>query len=132
MFEWTEDLQVDKGLIDKDHKELLSIANRVLNPEQSEKDPEELKQAIRELYDYVDYHFKHEEALMHECEYPDMGEHFKKHQLIIKDMNATLTKSRTMGELLDNFRKILYGWVISHIMKEDKKIQAYLLKQKPS
>jgi len=129
LFEWTTDMQVDEGLIDEDHKELLSIANRVLGLERPNQDAEDLKLSIRELYDYVRYHFQREENFMRESGYPDMDEHYKKHQVIIKDMNNALSQSHHMGDLLENFRQIVYRWVVSHIMKEDKKIQAFIQSQ---
>ncbi len=57
MFEWTPDMQIDNGLIDEDHKQLFIIANRVFEIDHPNKDVEDLKLAIRELYDYVQYHF---------------------------------------------------------------------------
>jgi len=124
-FEWAKEMQIDKGQIDADHKELLSIANRVLNLNRPKRDAEELKQVIRELYNYVQYHFSREEALMEKWEYPELDAHHKKHDLIIREMNHCLTSSHHMGELLNNFRTLVNDWVITHILEEDKKIRVF-------
>ena len=125
-FEWTKELQIDNGQIDADHKELLSIANRVTNLYLRKRDAEELKQAIHELYNYVQYHFSREEILMQQWEYPEFDAHQQKHELILREMNQKLTNSNHMGELLNNFRTLVNDWVIKHILEEDKKIRVFM------
>ncbi len=130
MFEWTQKMRIDGGPIDEDHKQLLAIANHVLDLNHPSQDVEELKVAIRDLYEYVKDHFKREENLMQELEYPDREVHEEKHQEIIKVMNGALTQSLHMTALLGNFKDIMNAWVVDHIMTEDKKIQAFILGQK--
>ncbi len=129
MFTWTPFMQIDDGQIDEDHRHLISIANRVLELNRPNQDVEEIKQVIRELYEYVKYHFDREESFMHEQHYPGLDEHKEKHEIIIADMNHYLTKSHHMGEILSNFRQLVNRWVINHIMEEDKKIQKFLASQ---
>lgn len=69
MFEWTLKTQIDNGQIDEDHKQLIVLANRVLDLDRPNRDAEELKQVIRELYFYVKYHFAREEGIMHKLGY---------------------------------------------------------------
>jgi len=129
LFEWTPDMQIDNGLIDEDHKQLFIIANRVFEIDHPNKDVEDLKLAIRELYDYVQYHFEREENFMRESGYPNLEEHHKKHKVIIHDMNITLTQANHVRDLLDKFQKLVYLWVVGHIMKEDKKIRDFIQSQ---
>ena len=126
MFKWTIDMRIDNGLIDDDHKKLIEIANRVIAFNRPNEDAEELKQAIRELYDYVKYHFAREVVLMRDLEYELVDEHQEKHKAIINDMNHYLTSSRYMGEMLSNFRQLMNKWVINHIMEEDKKFHRFM------
>ena len=81
-FKWTLEMQIDNGLIDEDHKQLISIANRVLKLDRPNRDAEELKRLIRELYDYVRYHFAREEGFMYKMGYPELEAHRKKHKAI--------------------------------------------------
>ena len=80
-------MMIDNGQIDEDHKQLLAIANRVLAMDHPNREAEELRQAIRELYEYVKYHFKNEEAFMRDVNEPDLDSHHEKHRQIIKEMN---------------------------------------------
>ncbi len=121
---------IDDGQIDKDHQELISIANRVLALNKPDEQIEDLKQSIRELYDYVKYHFKQEEIFMQQVNYPDFADHHEKHREIIKKMNHILSHSKHMNDILNNFRNLVNDWVIRHIRKEDMKIRNFLAEQK--
>ncbi|MCF7827103.1 MAG: hemerythrin family protein, partial [Candidatus Marinimicrobia bacterium] len=115
------------GFIDEDHKKLIDIANRVAELNHPDQDAEALKLAIRQLYDYVQYHFKREEAQMREIQYPAADSHHAIHEQIIKDMNHTLTSSQHMADMLNRFKSLMHEWVIQHIMSEDKKLREFML-----
>jgi len=126
VFEWTIDMRIDNGLVDEDHKALIGIANQVIELNRPNRDADKLKQAIRELYDYVKYHFVREEELMRKIKYAEVDSHHEKHEAIIKEMNHYLTSSHHMGEMLSNFRQLMNKWVINHIMEEDKKLHYFM------
>lgn len=117
---------IDYGFIDEDHKKLIEIANRVHMLNEGNQEAEELKQAIRELYSYVKYHFKREESLMRDLNYTNFEDHHQKHETIVKEMNHYLTTSHHMGEMLENFRKLMNKWVMNHIMSEDIKFHDFM------
>lgn len=126
MFKWTMDMRIDNDVIDEDHKKLISLANHILELNRPNQDAEALKQAIRELYDYVKYHFAREEVLMVKLKYAAAEEHHEKHAAIVKDMNHYLTSSHHMGEMLSNFRNLMNKWVMNHIMEEDMKFHYFM------
>lgn len=127
-FKWSPEMEIDGGLIDQDHRKLISLANRVLELDRPNRDADELKLVIKELYLYVQSHFQREEELMEKIGYPDLKGHHEKHEFIINDMNKHLTSSHHMAEILSNFRNLVNKWVISHIMEEDKKIRQFMKK----
>jgi len=131
VFKWTSDMSIDNGFIDEDHKKLIDIANRVVQLNHPNRHAEELKQAIRELYDYVKYHFDREEIFMQEIQYPHTDAHHQKHEAIVKDMNHYLTTSHHLGEMLDNFRILMNKWVLNHIMDEDIQLREFMASKRP-
>ncbi len=132
MFVWTQVMSIDNGFIDEDHKKLIEIANRVVELHHPNRDAEELKQAIRDLYDYVKYHFQREEDLMAQIKYPGAEAHHQKHEEIVKDMNHYLTTSHHMGEMLENFRTLMNKWVLNHIMDEDIQLHEFMISKESS
>ncbi|MBT3254746.1 MAG: bacteriohemerythrin [Candidatus Marinimicrobia bacterium] len=131
MFKWTDDMSIDHGFIDEDHKKLFDIANRVDQLNHPNRRAEELKQTIRELYDYVKYHFEREELFMQEIQYPNADVHHEKHEAIVKEMNHYLTTSHHMGEMLENFRLLMNKWVLHHIMDEDIQLREFMKSRQP-
>jgi len=81
---WTDVMHVGVGSIDKDHQHLITLLNRISRRTIHDKDVDEV---ISELIDYTLYHFKREEALMETCDYPDLDDHCKLHQDLIKDVS---------------------------------------------
>ena len=126
-FEWTQELQIDNGQIDADHKELIAIANRILEMNKPSQDAEELKSIVRELYDYVKHHFTQEEEIMERLGYPKLEEHHEKHEIIIRDMNHFISSAQNISSIFVNFRRLVNKWVINHIMEEDKKIHVFMV-----
>ena len=126
IFQWTQELEIDKGQIDSDHKQLLEIANTVACIHDLDNEGEDLRRAIRKLYEYVKSHFTREEAFMLALDYPYREEHKEKHAEIIAMMNETLTSSHHLAEMRDKFCDLMKHWVLTHIGQEDKKINQFL------
>ena len=126
LFTWTPEMKVDDGQIDGDHQELIAIANRMFNFKNPNREAEEIKQVIRELYDYVNFHFTREEAFMTKIGYPQKEAHMEKHAIIITEMNQQLTSAHHMGEILGSFKALVNRWILDHIMEEDMQIKHFL------
>jgi hemerythrin len=129
IFEWTEDLEIDNGQIDSDHKQLIDIANTVSRIEDPDNQNEELTRNIQRLYEYVKHHFKREEAFMLALDYPHQEEHKSRHAEIIQMMNETLTNSNHIKDLRDKFCDLMKHWVLNHIKEEDKKLHNFLYRK---
>jgi hemerythrin len=125
-FKWTKNMAVDNGLIDGDHQALIAIANRLSELSHPNQEADEIQSVIRELYDYVSFHFTREEAFMRRILYPHKNEHIEKHRLILSEMNRQLTSSHHLGEVLISFQNLMQKWIMEHIMEEDMQIKAYL------
>ena len=79
------------------------------------------------LEQYIDVHFKTEEALMAEANYPALEEHKVLHkELAKKTKSYSMNINRDMDS--DVVLKFLKDWWLSHINKEDRKCAPYLKK----
>jgi len=126
MFQWNREMSIDDGFIDADHQKLIEIANRIAALDPLDYDQEELKQAVRELYDYIRYHFTREVNFMQDIGFDGMQSHQKAHRRIVKEMNHHLTHAHHMGEMLENFQTLMETWIMEHIMVEDIKLRDFL------
>jgi len=126
MMLWAEKLLVNVKDIDNDHLVIFSLLDKVnRNPVEDH----ELDSIIETLITYTSFHFKREEAIMVACEYPHYITHRGIHRDLInrvKDL-ADRWKTTRDSELLRELRKLLRGWLISHISQTDTQIEPYTL-----
>lgn len=125
-FEWTPQMAVDNGQIDEDHQALIGLANRLFMLDHPNQEADEIQKVIRELYDYVTFHFTREEAFMTKIQYPLRKEHMEKHKAIVGEMNHQLTSSHHMVDVLGSFQVLIEKWVMEHIMQEDLQIKQFI------
>ena len=132
VFEWRPEYEIDGDIIDWEHKKLFDLANGIITIDRTREREAEIKAIIKEFFDYVRYHFDHEEAFMAAKGYPALEDHQEKHALIIAEMNQYLTSATHLTQLLSRFRQLAHKWVVSHIMDEDRKIRIFLEEAKGS
>jgi len=120
---WNESYSVGVERIDTQHKKLIDILNQLYGSFVDQTTGQVLEDIIRELVDYTNYHFRTEEELFEEHNYPHKEKHVSEHQDFIQkviDFNADLKagKSRITFQLMNFLR----NWLINHICGSD---QAY-------
>ena len=82
------DVSYDVGVpsVDKQHRHLVDLINSLYNACLGERAELEatFRDVMKELVDYVMIHFKDEEAIMEQINYPGLKEHRQKHELFVK------------------------------------------------
>jgi len=122
-FKWHSDYRLFEDSIDKEHKVLFDIALKALDYNNTDINTH-IKITIKELYEYMKTHFEHEEQFMEKIGYPELNEHKKIHQEIIKGLHLFL-KELPKLDIVDFERKLIEYidiWLIGHILYEDRKI----------
>jgi len=121
---WTETMQIGIDAIDKDHKHLISLLNRLSHGLLEDVDTDH---TIQELIEYTRYHFRREEMIMDLGGYPGRDEHRLQHRALSADM-AALAKRWSNGRDQATFTELksfLRNWLFEHIMKTDAEIRTY-------
>jgi len=131
-FELTEDLITGMTDIDDQHRTLVDLANKVINPEAIEKSPALFTQALKYLSNYVLFHFAAEEQVMFANSYPHHEQHRKWHLHYKEEMFKLAQIEQTEGNVKDLRLKISF-WVedllMDHIKVQDRELAAFLLKK---
>jgi len=112
--------------IDEDHKKLINLINW-LNTALQSMEHDEISQAFGELAAYTNWHFRHEERLMQQHQYPELDQHISEHN----DLREKVTeiKQEYEGgetEILNGVPQFLKTWIIHHIFETDKKLGRFL------
>lgn len=125
--EWINDFNIGIPLIDKHHKKILSIINHLYDTGLKEEPGEELHTILNELHHYIDYHFKYEENLMEQSQYPDHGNHSLEHEHFIEKINFLGAKTcRGDKDAIHELNHFLSDWWHNHILNEDMKYSAHV------
>ena len=129
---WKQEYCIDDGKIDAQHKRLVQLANRVLAVTDAVGEATEFRQTVKELFQYIAYHFAAEEQFMQAVGYPGLEEQKQLHSQLVHDMNQLLKTSRDYVQLLASLKPVMTGWVLKHIREEDSKIGVFLKAKKVS
>lgn len=127
---WKDEYSVGITHIDQDHKKLISLLNQFTVAYDHAMSEDFEKKALEELIDYTKYHFKREEKLMSENDYPDFEAHKAKHQEMIEQVGTFVELYNEKGhDALKEISEYLTVWLISHINGTDKEYTQYLNEQ---
>lgn len=128
-FKWDDELSVNNENVDNHHKKLIGLFNEmaVLIENEQETPLFSTIKVISELNIYAIFHFKEEEKLMEDGDYPGLEEHKVLHQEFIDKVNKFKDEYLHNDPLL-NFELFNYlsDWVLNHIVQEDSKYKEYI------
>jgi hemerythrin len=121
---WKEEYAIGHFQTDHEHKELISLANRVIGFSNKGESTRIIKGALDTLNNYAKIHFRNEESYMERIGYKDLEQHKKCHKELIERMNRTIEETVNLDDLVHQLKRLMVVWVIEHIIDEDSKIKA--------
>ncbi len=128
-FKWTADLTVGVDTMDEQHKELFKLINELHDCLTAECEKSETFKAIEFLENYINDHFKMEQAYMEKHSYPAISEHLAQHTSFITDLKE-FRKQLEAGLEPVHFSKIITNWLVywwrHHISNTDKQLGKFL------
>jgi len=126
---WNDDLLTGNTLVDIQHQRIFARVGELSQACEEGRDTDTLQSTIEILVNHTIRHFADEEALQLEHNYP----HYIKHRKIHDDFKVTVSgivdkyiKYGSTEELSNDVNKVIVGWLVNHIMNEDKKISDHI------
>lgn len=128
--QWNDELSVGVEQIDDQHKELIRIANALINAVTLERDQRIINNVLNKLREYTIHHFNSEEQLMEKIGFPKRGEHATEHARLKKEVKeyqhqVYLKENLTPDALLE----FLKNWLLKHILTYDRDIARFMHKK---
>jgi hemerythrin len=127
---WKKDWVLDCSLIDEQHKQLITIVNRIIDKDIL------IQDLLEELIDYAARHFHDEEDLMIETKYP--SKEFDLHKAEHRQFTNTLLNisfklmdakdDKDLNELVLILERFCVLWFQTHFLNTDKKFTEFLRK----
>lgn len=118
---WDDNLSLNHPLIDRQHREILHRIDVL-----PESDDADFDQAMRFFLRYTFEHFRDEEALLNNYEYPARAAHIKTHRAIEAAFDRHFDRYLKGDIDYARFKEFLNQWISQHILKEDRQFAAFL------
>ena len=116
--QWSEDLNTNIDVIDKQHRRIVDYINRLEDIKgKNDRAVEEL--VLNELVDYTLSHFAFEESLMEDAGYGFINGHKRVHQLFVKRVNDFIQRFKMGEDITEELLTVLKAWLINHIRSDD-------------
>ncbi len=130
---WGEHLATGIEAIDGQHRELFERLNTFLAACDAGQGKDELLGMLQFLDDYVVFHFRAEELIQEECDYPDRVRHRHYHRMFIERLASLKRRFLIEGptvELVAEINRFTIGWLIDHIGEKDREFARTVLQNR--
>lgn len=130
-FEWADDMVIDQGAIDEDHKNLVNLVNELHTATSVGKGQEVIERIMTDLITYTKEHLHREEQIMAAINFPNLERHKIGHQQFADKLNA-LQAQFEAGSIIvaSQLSTVLRDWLSLHIRRSDKEIKVFLQKSR--
>ncbi|HFQ82233.1 MAG TPA: bacteriohemerythrin [Desulfobacterales bacterium] len=124
--EWQDNYNVGITSIDKQHQKLFHMINKLEKSMNSDTVCHTMGEILKDLVDYVKFHFEDEEKIMSRIGYPELEQQKTKHKELI-DRVVNILQDLKHGENVESVDLYVFlkNWFVGHILEEDKKIGDY-------
>ncbi len=124
---WEDRFNIGVEAIDREHKKLFGIINKLLAlKDQEDKSQWICQEGIKYFKDHAMKHFTQEEAYMAAIHYIGFDTHRRIHddfrQKILPGLEEELSRTRYSQDSVNHFLGVCAGWLIGHTLTEDRAI----------
>ena len=124
---WRKDLESRHPEIDRQHQELFSIANQLINLSIDGRQPDEITFTLDRLLEHTAAHFSFEESVIKEAGYPEAKRHADiHHELLAKARRLKEACRKEMLKATAFFTFFTDDVVLDHMLHEDRKFFSFL------
>jgi len=124
---WRRSYETGNEQVDKEHKEIFRMVEELI-ANFDDSSPAEVDKTINYLAEYTVDHFKHEEAIMEESQYPQLDEHKKQHDdfvLEVLDLQKRVQKRANESINSIDVKVVIANWLVDHVLGSDKEMADY-------
>jgi len=126
---WTPALKIGHDVIDSQHIELFSLFDAFVDGCAKGRGKISVVELYQSLKEYVEKHFRDEEALMASSGYPGLEKQKREHQKFqrqVLELGNTISRQGVTLMELVQMNKLLVNWLVNHVQDVDRKFGEYL------
>lgn len=125
---WDESFSVGNLLLDSDHHILINLLNQLHDALDTGQSREVVGSVVNVLAEYVEHHFRREEAILMRVGYPEREAHGLQHRKLEERFSGIRNRWQA-GErsaLGEEVLEFLKKWLTDHILVSDKAYRPWL------
>lgn len=131
---WRDQMSVDGGLIDQDHRVLIGIINDFATTQATPAAIPALEAILAKLDRYTQIHFEREEKLQRAIIYPFHEAHRRAHMDLIRQLSevreelrakAATQNAEDLAAAHARMGEFLHHWLVDHIIEADLRMKSY-------
>ncbi|MCG9889508.1 MAG: bacteriohemerythrin [Thermosynechococcaceae cyanobacterium MS004] len=127
---WQDQYCTGDHQTDREHQDLFALVNTLHDALTQAEHPATLRGILEELASHTLDHFRTEEVLMQNHNYPDYGRHKQSHDRLEAKVRALLQRIEAdESALTADIPAFLADWLVHHIKGEDQKMISFLKTQ---
>lgn len=129
-FVWAQDMVIDGGAIDEEHKKLVDLLNTLHDATSQGRGREVVGKLLSELIVDTADHLHNEEAAMAAAGFPNLERHKIGHQAFVDELHK-LQQRYQQGSVsvAAQLSSVLRDWLSLHIRRNDKELHDFLRQQ---
>ncbi|MDD2865153.1 MAG: bacteriohemerythrin [Methylococcales bacterium] len=127
VFIWQDAFEINVSHMDEQHKHLIRIANSIMEHLYNNAAMVDISKAFDALIDYTYYHFAEEEKLLELYKYPALDSQHDSHKHLV--VQIIEYKKQILSGYVPNkaeFLSFIHGWLVKHVLDDDRKYGAFL------
>lgn len=124
---WNDEYKIGIKGIDKQHRELFDIVNRLYKLDDISGTKEKVRAILYKFNEYMKIHFKDEENYMQSIGYPDLQSHKQLHKDIIDNLSKIVHTPAKLNIIKSKIKVMAKRGLIDHIIHEDTKVKLFLI-----
>jgi hemerythrin len=117
---WRPDFELGIPEIDKQHKKIVELINSLNDAFMKHETKGKLEGILNEMAEYAVYHFKTEEKLFVDRNFPFAKEHIQQHQQFARKVQDYKTKHEAGHSVTFQVLIFLRKWLTDHILDSDR------------
>lgn len=120
LFSWRDTYSVGIAQIDNQHKQMISLINKLHSTLLQGNGTNARAEIMDELVRYTDSHFAYEESLLRQRDYSGLAAHSHEHKRLaaqVRDMRDSLHSGKLAASLA--MMEFLEDWLCGHILDRD-------------
>lgn len=126
-FEWDNDMVIDNGPLDQDHRRLVDLVNELHTATTAGQGKTVVSRIMSELLFYTTDHLRREEEEMARVGFPNLEEHKRHHAEFMAGIQALVDKqAKGSITVASQLSTLLRDWLSVHIRRSDHELRVHM------